>query len=210
MRKPSPQLLDLLTAAPPGVAHLALAVRELVLTEAPEVQELVYSVYAVVRRLHIHRTPRRCFLPHCCLLSSRELGLQSGRGIARPASSTEGDGEEDPSYPVRFFGRLRARIFADLHSRGYRARPDSAHKRPAKQEVMQQRRAARLRLKPRQQRSTSELRCRLLGCLCCRACRTFNGSVEPDSRQEGLSDELAARGHGPNSPRTHHAPTTLR
>jgi len=48
MRKPSPQLLDLLAGCSPGVTHLALALRDLVLTEAPEAEEVLYSVYAQV------------------------------------------------------------------------------------------------------------------------------------------------------------------
>lgn len=44
MSKPSPQLLDLLAACLPGVAPLALALRELVLIEAPEAEEVLYSV----------------------------------------------------------------------------------------------------------------------------------------------------------------------
>jgi hypothetical protein len=46
MRTPSPQLLDLLAACPPAVAHLALALRELMLSEAPEAEQVLYSVYA--------------------------------------------------------------------------------------------------------------------------------------------------------------------
>ena len=48
MRRPSQQLLDLLADCTPGVTHLALGLRELVLTEAPEEEEILYSVYAEV------------------------------------------------------------------------------------------------------------------------------------------------------------------
>src|SRR5215471_19395371 len=48
MRKSSIQLLDLLAGCSPAVMHLALALRELVLTEAPEAEEVLYSVYAEV------------------------------------------------------------------------------------------------------------------------------------------------------------------
>jgi hypothetical protein len=43
MRRPSPQLLDPRSACSAGVAHLALAPRELVLTEAPDAVERVYK-----------------------------------------------------------------------------------------------------------------------------------------------------------------------
>ncbi|HYK62105.1 MAG TPA: DUF1801 domain-containing protein [Bryobacteraceae bacterium] len=48
MRKPSPQLLGLLADCSPGVTHVALALRDLVLMEAPEAEEFLYSVYAEV------------------------------------------------------------------------------------------------------------------------------------------------------------------
>jgi hypothetical protein len=48
MRKPILELLDLLAACSPGVARLALALRDLVLKEAPEADEVLYSVYAEV------------------------------------------------------------------------------------------------------------------------------------------------------------------
>lgn len=43
MRKPSPEVLDLLAVCSSGVGHLALALRELVLTEAPDAAEKVYK-----------------------------------------------------------------------------------------------------------------------------------------------------------------------
>ncbi len=48
LRIPSSQLLDLLAGCSPGVTYLALALRELVLKEAPEADEILYSVYAEV------------------------------------------------------------------------------------------------------------------------------------------------------------------
>jgi hypothetical protein len=48
MRRPSPEFVDLLADCTPGVAQLALALRRLVLTEAPEAEEVLYSVYAEV------------------------------------------------------------------------------------------------------------------------------------------------------------------
>lgn len=43
MRKPSPRMLNPLAACPAGVAHLALPLRELVLSEASEAVERVYN-----------------------------------------------------------------------------------------------------------------------------------------------------------------------
>ena len=48
MKRPSPKLLEHLAECEPGVANLALTLREMVLAEAPDAHELVYKVYAVV------------------------------------------------------------------------------------------------------------------------------------------------------------------
>lgn len=48
MRRPSRQLVDLLAVCSPEVRRLALALRELVLTEAPGAEEVLYFVYAEV------------------------------------------------------------------------------------------------------------------------------------------------------------------
>src|SRR5205823_5618169 len=61
MRRPSPELLSLLTDCNPGVAQLALALRELVLTEAPESEEVLYSVYAEVVVFKIPRVKGGAF-----------------------------------------------------------------------------------------------------------------------------------------------------
>lgn len=62
MKKPSPQLVDLLADCSPTVRRLALALRELVLTEAPEAEELLYSVYAqvIVFKLPVRRRAAFC------------------------------------------------------------------------------------------------------------------------------------------------------
>ena len=61
MKKPSPELLDLLADCSPGVAHLALALRELVLTEAPKAEEALYSVYAQVMVFKLSGRKRGAF-----------------------------------------------------------------------------------------------------------------------------------------------------
>src|SRR5262249_22340693 len=48
MRKPSPELLDLLSDCPAQVTQTALALRNIVLREAPRAEEFLYSVYAQV------------------------------------------------------------------------------------------------------------------------------------------------------------------
>lgn len=48
MREAPPELLEFLAAFPPGITPLHLAVREYVLTRAPEGNELVYDAYNAV------------------------------------------------------------------------------------------------------------------------------------------------------------------
>ena len=121
MRKPSPQLLDLLADCSPGVTHLALALRELVLTEAPEAEEVLYSVYAQVIVFKLSGRKRGAFLQHRRLCASREPGLLLRRGIARPTWCVKRHGEEDASYPVRLARRPASQLFADLYTFCHRA-----------------------------------------------------------------------------------------
>jgi hypothetical protein len=55
-RRPTPEILDLLGDRPPEVQTLALALRDLVLSEAPQAEEFLYSVYA---KVIVFRFPNR-------------------------------------------------------------------------------------------------------------------------------------------------------
>ena len=46
-RSPDPQLLGFLTAYDPTIADLALALRTIILEEAPDASEYIYQVYTV-------------------------------------------------------------------------------------------------------------------------------------------------------------------
>jgi hypothetical protein len=82
MRKPSPQLLDLLATCIPGVTRLALALRELVLSEAPEAEEVLYSVYARVIVFKLAGRPGGAF---CNVAAySRHVNLVFYRGAELP------------------------------------------------------------------------------------------------------------------------------
>lgn len=82
MRKPSPQLLDLLAGCSPVVMQLALALRELVLKEAPEAGEFLYSVYAEVTVFKFPGRKRGAF----CNISaySRHVNLVFFHGAELP------------------------------------------------------------------------------------------------------------------------------
>jgi hypothetical protein len=82
MRKPSPQLLDLLAVCSPGVTHLALALREMVLTEAPEAEEVLYSVYAQVI---VFKLPARKQGAFCGVVAyTRHVNLMFYDGVELP------------------------------------------------------------------------------------------------------------------------------
>ena len=94
MRKPSPQLLDLLAACPPGVAQLALALRELVLTEAPEAEEVLYSVYAEVIVFKLTGCPGDAFCHINAYSRHVTLGFYRGAELPDPHRVLKGTGKK--------------------------------------------------------------------------------------------------------------------
>lgn len=93
MRKPSPQLLDLLANCSPGVAHLALALRKLVLMEAPEAEEVLYSVYAEVIVLKFPGK-RGAFCYIAAYSRHVNLGLYNGAELPDPHGVLKGTGKQ--------------------------------------------------------------------------------------------------------------------
>jgi hypothetical protein len=94
MRKPSPQLLDLLAACSPGVAQLALALRELVLTEAPESEEALYSVYAEVIVFKIPKVKAGAFCYVAAYARHVNLGFYRGGDLPDPHRVLKGTGKK--------------------------------------------------------------------------------------------------------------------
>src|SRR5215467_11396417 len=82
MRKPSPQLLGLLADCSPGVAHVALALRDLVLMESPEAGEFLYSVYAEVIVFKLPGRKRGAF--YYIAAYSRHVNLSLYHGAELP------------------------------------------------------------------------------------------------------------------------------
>jgi hypothetical protein len=94
MRKPSPQLLDLLADCSPGVTHLALALRELVLTESPEVEEVLYSVYAEVIVFKFAGRKRGAFCYVAAYSNHVNLGFYLGAQLPDPHRVLKGTGKK--------------------------------------------------------------------------------------------------------------------
>jgi hypothetical protein len=94
MKKPSPQLLDLLADCSPGVTHLALALRDLVLAEAPEAEELLYSVYAEVIVFKLSGRKRGAFCYVAAYLNHVNLGFYYGAELPDPHGALRGTGKK--------------------------------------------------------------------------------------------------------------------
>src|SRR6185312_5443656 len=105
VRKPGRAVLDLLAGCSPGVAQLALALRELVLSEAPDAEEVLYSVYAQVV---VFRIPGRKRGAVCGVVAySRHVNLQFYAGI----SGRRWKGSGMPSRPVPSGPASRSRSY---------------------------------------------------------------------------------------------------
>jgi hypothetical protein len=90
----SPQLLDLLANCSPGVTHLALALRELVLTEAPEAEEVLYSVYAEVIVFKLSGRKRGAFCNVAAYLHHVNLVFYFGAELPDPHGLLRGTGKK--------------------------------------------------------------------------------------------------------------------
>jgi hypothetical protein len=99
MRGPSPRLLDPLSACSAGVAHLALALRELILTVAPDAVERVYKNHpsAIWFGLATERDDRPKMNDMFCYIATARnhvnLGFCQGASLPDPDRVLEGDGK---------------------------------------------------------------------------------------------------------------------
>ena len=94
MRRPSPQLLDLLADCSPGVTDLALAARELVLREAPEAEEILYAVYAQVIVFQLPQEKRGAFCYVAAYSGHVNLGFYRGAELPDPHRALKGTGKK--------------------------------------------------------------------------------------------------------------------
>ena len=94
LTRPSPQLLDLLAHCSPRVTELALALRDLVLTEAPEAEELLYSVYAqvIVFRLAVRKRGGFCYI--AAYTHHANLGFYFGAELPDPHRALKSNGKK--------------------------------------------------------------------------------------------------------------------
>lgn len=100
MRRPSPELLlDLLADCNPGVAQLALALRELVLAEAPEAEELLYSVYAEVIVFKLPKVKGGAFCYVAAYSRHVNLGFYRGGELPDPHRVLKGTGKKMRHIP---------------------------------------------------------------------------------------------------------------
>ncbi|HTC91687.1 MAG TPA: DUF1801 domain-containing protein [Bryobacteraceae bacterium] len=121
MRKPSPQLLDLLADCSPGVTHLALALRELVLSEAPEAEEVLYSVYAEVIVFKFAGRKRGAFCYVAAYSNHVNLGFYLGAELPDPHRVLKGTGKkmrhirfDSPDEPLPRYLRTHIRSAIEL------------------------------------------------------------------------------------------------
>ena len=93
MRKPSPELLDLLASCSVDVARLALGLRELVLNEAPDAEEVLYSVYAEVIVFKLPGRPSGAFCNVAVYSRHVNLVFYRGSGLPDPHQVMKGSGK---------------------------------------------------------------------------------------------------------------------
>lgn len=134
MRKPSPQLIELLADCAPDVRRLALALRELVLTEAPEAEEVLYSVYAEVIVFQLPgRRKRAAFCSIAAYSHHVNLAFYCGAVLPDPHGVLKGSGKkmrhirfdspEDLRRPyLRAYIRFALELVGPLTTKGSRAR----------------------------------------------------------------------------------------
>ena len=94
MKKPSPQLIELLADCSPGVTRLALALRELVLMEAPEAEEILYSVYAQVIVFKLPSRKRGAFCNVAAYSHHVNLVFYYGAWLPDPHGVLRGSGKQ--------------------------------------------------------------------------------------------------------------------
>ena len=92
-RPPHPQLLSFLTAYDTGIAELALALRSLVLEEAPDASESIYQTYTVAIWFGSSGKMKDMF----CYITTNarhvNLGFPRGAELPDPNRVLEGDGK---------------------------------------------------------------------------------------------------------------------
>jgi hypothetical protein len=92
-RPPDPQLLGFLEAYDRHISDLALALREIVLEEAPDASESVYQVYTVAIWFGFSGKMKDMFCYIATNAKHVNLGFPRGTSLADPNRVLEGDGK---------------------------------------------------------------------------------------------------------------------
>jgi hypothetical protein len=93
-RPPHPQLLGFLTAYDPSIAELALALREIVLEEAPDAAESIYQVYTVAIWFGFSDKMKDMFCYIATNARHINLGFPRGAALPDPNRVLEGEGKK--------------------------------------------------------------------------------------------------------------------
>lgn len=92
---PRREYLEFLSAYEPGITALALAVRELVLTEAPDAVELLYDAYSAVSAGYSFTgRPSDAFIHIAAYAGWVNLGFNHGAGLDDPDGKLQGTGRQ--------------------------------------------------------------------------------------------------------------------
>jgi len=92
-RPPDRQLLDFLAAYDRPVVDMALALREIILEEAPDASESIYQVYTVAIWFGVSGKMKDMFCYITTHAKHVNLGFPRGAELADPDSVLEGDGK---------------------------------------------------------------------------------------------------------------------
>ena len=92
-RPPDPQLIGFLEAYDRPIADLALALREIILEEAPDASESIYQVYTVAIWFGFSEKMKDMFCYIATNARHVNLGFPRGSTLADPNRVLEGDGK---------------------------------------------------------------------------------------------------------------------
>lgn len=93
MREPPRELLDYLSAFAPGISRIFLATRRVVLTAAPEANELIYNAYNTVTVAYSFSGRLKEAFCHVAAYTSHvNLGFNRGAELSDPAGVLVGSG----------------------------------------------------------------------------------------------------------------------
>ena len=92
-RQPDPQLLGFLEPYGPHISDLALALREIILEEAPDASESIYQVYTVAIWFGFSGKMKDMFCYITANAGHVNLGFPRGAALADPNRVLEGEGK---------------------------------------------------------------------------------------------------------------------